>query len=145
MIALFLIALIIDTMISHTFPAYTLIAGIIAITVNSCKNLITQEDNKITKIQNEVITKKFEDIYNETEPLLSHLTDEEKSLLKRFIDENKKCIEISQEEYKTVTHLFSNSIVFLQIEPHLRINDTFYLLKVSQLHFNILKKYFETK
>ena len=37
MVALFFIALIIDFMIAHTFPAYTLIAGIIFLTVSYCK------------------------------------------------------------------------------------------------------------
>ena len=41
--ALILIALIIDTKITNTFPAYTLIAGIIVITYQSCKDLIDKK------------------------------------------------------------------------------------------------------
>ena len=144
MIALFLIALIIDTMITHTFPAYTLIAGIICITINSCKNLLIKEDKKYIEIRIKEQEKNFEDSYNKLELLLNHLEEKEKNLLKRFVDENKKCIDITLNEYTNIySNLYSQGFNFITVLAYARANkEPYYILEISDFYFEILKKYF---
>ena len=144
MIALFLIALILDCLIAHTFPAYTLIAGIIFITVAYCK-LSLKIRNIINAKQEEKEQKKnFEALYSELELYIDLLEDVEKQLLKKFVDEKKQRIVCTLNEYMIFGQMLPKHIDFIHITSYPQANkQPLYIMEISPVYYAVLVKYFE--
>lgn len=144
MIALFLIGLVIDTMITHTFPAYTLIAGIIIITVSYCKISLKIKEILKTKQNKKEDEKLFDEIYHQKEPIFELFEEKEIQLLKRFIAENRLYIVGSFQEANLCMGIANKSIDIFPIHTIPQTNNSpKSIIKISQQDFNLLKKFFE--
>lgn len=137
-IAVILIAIVVDTKLTNTFPAWSLITLIICLFVFATKIYINRREDTAQKKQFEIF---LQQEYDFVKPMLNHLSQEEKDLIKGFI--KNRTIDISFEEKIKFQQILAKGFYkYISVINYPGLPEPFDVAKANEILRLILKKYF---
>lgn len=134
-----LIAIVVDTCLSFTFPAYTLITTFVCAFILSVTIYVKNQENKAIKRQVEhTIQQEFEYV----RPMLNHLTEQEKDLIKPLAVCNS--IEVTDENKAIMQQISMKGFYrYITTINYPGLPCGFDVVKPTPIFQEILKRYFK--